>query len=390
MRNKFLIKLIKEEANKILKELSSEDALWHLANIGDIAEGYVSAAVAAKFLYPTRNVNVQDMFKVIDQLNENEDLSATKTVKKTTKFTRMSNPDVLNAKDDDIELTIGLSRTNFEAFTNFEFIKKSIKTINTTLKFANSVGVSELARQSFDDPDKNVISISSVGTEDQKGTKIDIKIEMDGQLVPWGRISLKAGSTQLGQIGKSWELDPNVKRSSRGIVDLFKGLFGVTVSSNLKKQYLEAIKSKDYKIIIDAVEAVYHDAYRKITNKFKSEDEFFSFLETLAKGVRYEAMLEEEGVVLLDLSNSDFKLINFDKLVNIFSSDDLEIELEVEYLPSKEDYSTLPKLIFYAQVNGKNYGRLLSVRPKIRSKGEFRHYVQKDPGLSKLISMSHD
>jgi hypothetical protein len=69
--------------------------------------------------------------------------------------------------------------------------------------------------------------------------------------------------------------------------------------------------------------------------------------------------------------------------------------MEIQYQPPASYDNTVPYLFITLKVDGQDFGKLISIRPKIRVEEgvkvkEFRHYVQKEPGLSKLLSISLD
>jgi hypothetical protein len=379
------------EMPRKLSQRATHATVQRAANKGDVAEGILGAAIVAQFLSPSENITAIDVISVIQQLNANKNMSRSKTVVKEKIFGRKRNPEVAGSKGDRIRLRVGLSVANFKAFTDVKYLNQVPRLINSAVKFASSPAVMNHVQQTYNDPNANIIEVLSVGTENQRGTKIDLRIVVDGKPVRAGAISLKTGSTtQLGQIGKSWSLDETQKKSVRGIVDLFKTLFDVEVDDSLRDEYISALKSASRDNILKAVNAVYEDAFDKIDSKFEGdEEELMHFFLTLTNGIQYEATLREKGVVLVQLSKGEFKYYDYNRLSKILQEPENDIEVQVEFHPGGG--TSLPYIYVNVYLNTHFIGSLVSVRPKIRFKGErlheFRHYVQKGRALDVLLSL---
>ena len=104
------------------------------------------------------------------------------------------------------------------------------------------------------------------------------------------------------------------------------------------------------------------------------------FLKRLATGVRYQAVLEEKGVRLIQLNKGDFKVLDFSKLEEALTEVDFDAILQKE--SSKGGIS--PKIII---VDKKTGGQLVSMRVKVEGGGKtIRHYIEKGPLLVQLLS----
>ena len=375
---------LKEMFESELTEKAVNDPnVKQFGNLGDMAEAILGAAIVAKFKTPKSQVTTASIIEILNQLPKITKSYSQSVVRQVLR--------VSSTKNDDIIFTIGLATINYMSLHNQEAMNRANGILQSAALFANSTQVSDYALKAYNDPKKNIINISSIGTENQKGTKVDLKVDYDGQIVPWGKLSLKAGGTkQLGQIGKGWEAGV---KASRGIVDLFRGLFGIELDSSLRAPYAKAIGTGTYEDAVKVIQEVYWDAYQKISDRFDGgPKELQDFLSTLASGIRYEAYLDEQGITLLQLGNNTFKTMDFNKLVQIMKDENLNVEIEVNY--NKE--GQVPKLYMNLWIDGEAYGPIVSVRPKIRKNektggiGEFRHYVEKEAGLVKLINTSHD
>lgn len=403
-------------------------------NKGNVAEGIVGATIVAKFLAGGDDIEAEDVWKVLKNLNTSENVNQssekkkkTTTVKKSYQYnlpsTSYATGEEKNAKANTINLIVGLAQNNFNDLVNPDYFESISGLVLAAIEYTSSPAVMNIINGVKEAKKSNFVEVRASGIEDQKGTKVDIFISVDGEpTTEYGKISLKANSKQLGQTGKSWRGTPEVlepapsqastekakkaKKYTRGVTDLFKSLFGIDIDDGLETGYLEAFKKNTRIPVLNAVQEVYYDAFMKISDRLDfAEDsvELQDFLTILANGIKYEAVLKDEGVRLLKLGNGTFKLLNFNNLVTLFQDDEKEIDFEVSYGYSGEDGDgDLPKITISVAVDGVDYGPIISVRPKISPKnredrnkpnfevGEFRHYVEKESGLEKLIAVEFE
>lgn len=386
--------VIESEVPKLLEQKNAKKpspgaVVGAVANKGDVAEGILGAAIVASLISPETPVGYASVIRILNELNKNKNQSKSdKIVVKSTQFTVPRNPKIKGSKDDIVTFTLGLSQNNFNGLFNMDFLQNMSGIVEASIKFANSESVRGYALKVYTDPKSNQIQVKSIGTENQKGTKVDLMVVEDGEYIPWGAMSLKAGGTkQLGQTGKKFS---NESGGSRGIANLFNSLFGVTLDPRLGSMYEKAISSGTETDVISAITKVYKNAELKINQRFGGDqEELIDLLKTLARGIQSEAVLGETDIILVHLGTNDFKVLDFNKLVEIMDDDSIEVEIGTDLrLQSK-----VPYLSVWLTVNGQEYGNIISVRPKIRfredgSLGEFRHYVEKEAGLAKLIQMS--
>jgi hypothetical protein len=398
VRNYIRCILAEAQRQEQVDEEDVDNAKKSKFNKGDVAEGIFCAAIVAKFLSGGEAINENHVWDVIASL---ADAAASKSEKKTTTIKKAIKYDLsseiysvgVKGKANTISLVVGLSKANFEGLVdriNFDSIRGIVI---AAINFASSSAIMNIIQKIKDVEKSNEVEVYAAGLENQKGTKVDIKISVDGKTSEFGSISLKTGSTkQLQQVGKGWQEDPDAKKSAQGVVDLFKGLFGIEIDSQLKQPYIAAIQDGGYDDVVAAVKSVYEDAFNKISTRFDGgPDELQDFLTTLAGGIKYAAVLKEEGVTLVQLGKETFYALDFNKLSDLFQNENKEIDIEVSY--SSEE--NLPKIFISIWVDGESYDPIISVRPKIRINsaggiGEFRHYVEKEGGLSRLIAVEFD
>ena len=391
MNYKELEKMILEALDKRLSEVEEDEKKVKVKNRGDVAEGLLAAALAQRFIKGEPNVTPDDVEKMLKDINS-KGKSVIDTAKKLGKEKTYS----VKRKDgtkDTIRLAIMLARVNFEDLMDPNK-KASVQDLyNSVAKYANSKQAIEQSMEFAMDGKSTKVEVIADGVGDQKGTKVDVQVRNDGEFVPLGRISLKAGSTkQLGQISKTFDKAYS-KKNSRGLRNLFQALFGVDIGDAWREPYEEALMSGDRFAIGDIVAKVYDDAFEKIKAVYERDDpdEFEEFLRTLARGIKYEAALEEDGVQLVALDKGDFEQLDFTDIEQKVK--DLDIDIEVDFDDPGGDYGKeLPYLRVYDAGNKKN---IISIRPKVRIKdsgelGEFRHYVQKEKGLTDLLKIAKD
>jgi hypothetical protein len=205
------------------------------SNAGDVSEGILGAAVTARFLYGSaKPITPKEIWTVIQQLNTTTNKSTGSTILKSKTFSKP--PVVKPGQPNTVTLTVGLSANNFAGLVDPKYFQSINGIVKAAAAFASSPALVRLVKEVEMSAKANKIEISSVGLEDQKGTKVDLKIAIDGKVIPLGALSLKAGGTkQVGQIGKGWAASK--PGGSRGIVDLFRALFGIEISKNLQRQY---------------------------------------------------------------------------------------------------------------------------------------------------------
>jgi hypothetical protein len=347
-------------------------------NKGDVAEGILGAAVAASFLSGDQEISAAEAEALLEELATQPDTndSERQTSKAITKRVERDDGTV-----DEITLDIRLGKVNFDDLMDPRKRGELVSLFKSSAAYANSGEVLAASQAIAVDNNSSKITVLSDGVGDQKGTKVDVRIFMDGKEIPIGKISLKAGSTkQLGQIGKTWD----AMAGDRG---MFKVMFGVQPDPSLEEEWVKVSTDPDLRNT-ENIKAVAYKVYADATEKIKSylagdnTEQELEFFETLARGVRYQAVLEEQGVRLIQLSKGTFKVLDFDKLEEMLTNIDLDVRLQKE--SSKGAIS--PKIIIFDKTSG---GSLVSMRVKVEGGGKtIRHYIEKEDGLVELINVA--
>ena len=344
-----------------------------IRNKGDVAEGVLGAAVAAAFVSGNSQISVADVEALLDELNQNENelVGTTKTAKTLTKPTRREDGTI-----DTITCVIRLSTINFNDLMDKD--KRSALTglFNAATAYANSEEVLEATIAVATNGEDNKVAVVSDGVSKQKGTKIDIKVFLDGEATSIGKISLKAGGTeQLGQVGGSWE----------GIAGLFRVMFGIEIDERFREGWQTAMMpaGRTAKRVQDEAKKIYEDAHLKINKLLNpSGDDVeaeIDLIQTIAIGMNYQVALKEEGVILIHLDAGDFKVLDFAMLEDVLR----EQEVDLVSIPKLDGANPIIQIIDKKAGNKP----LFQVRFKQEGNGKtIRHYVEKKEHMVTLLA----
>jgi len=195
-------------------------------NVGDIGEIALGVAAAARFRKLGQVIDINDFTNLSKELNlsnvsgqKGKKLSSLK-LEISTKIKHIS------GKDDILELKILAPARSIQTFEKLMKDSNTAPiniqgTILSAISYANesnkiTFGIEKTAM----DPNVNTISVVSDGVSNQKGTKADLIMTIDGQTI--NLISAKAGKSQLGQAaGHEWYKQQQ----------FFNTVFGVDISA---------------------------------------------------------------------------------------------------------------------------------------------------------------
>ena len=404
----------KEELVKMIEEVLEEqdDFIPKIQNRGDVAEGLLGAAIVARYLKGGDPVDIADVESVLDNLagtaaipmKSKKGKEAKGKIKKTWKSGTIKRND---DTEDEIEFTVALPEAAFQSLvdptrrprlqgtpTPDKPGDKPVKQPNiygSVVKYANAAVALKASVDEMNDQKSSLVTILSDGVSDQKGTKVDLYVykTTDGKkeyLERLGKLSLKAlGTKQIGQIGKTWACtraeDTDECLNSRGIYDLMKQMFGITLSDELAAEYKQGLAPGSTKEEGKAVVTkVFQEALPLIQAKYAKDapDEVVEFKKGLARAIKYEVQLKEEGVILVHLENDDYKELDFNTIEDKIGEVDIEVEGKLT--------GGVPYLYV---IDAAHKLRLLNIRPKIRA-GEVKIYIEKEKGLVELLKISEE
>lgn len=345
-------------------------------NIGDVAEGILGATLAARFLNREGgDITVEHVTHVLSILDEQNNISSSpRAIRKKIGFNVFDSDE---KTQDKVVLDVHLTTGNFLDLMDPKKMQFAKDTFEAAIAYANSGRILDHLLDWYVDNKPSTVSIISDGVSEQTGTKVDVRVLVNGKEIDVGKISLKTSATeQLGQIGKKWEAMNN----------LFVLLFGTEILETRKKTWLKVTTNPMHRQpanIKKAAYNIYHDVYKQIQHKLVGDDdeEEFEFLRRLAYGIKYQAVLDEEGVQLVQLGRGTFNVLDFDKLEEALKGIDLDVHLRRSY-----QGNISPKLSVIDRLSG---DVIISIRPKTAAGGKtVRHYVEKGKGLTKLIRVA--
>lgn len=327
-------------------------------NRGDIAEGILGAAITARFINKNQSIDKSNVKAVLNGIRT----AGTGKVRNKDFESPNADPSVV----DNVNFYLGLATVNMNALLDKDQWMGLDDLFNSAVKYANGATVKAWSKLLYENNQLNKVEVISDGISNQQGTKVDIKVVVDGKPTDIN-ISLKAGDVkQFGQIG-GIEFEKQIT--------LHKMLFGIDVS-HLKDTYQKCLSAKDPK---GALYAVYNYVAQEINNRMTQPTKKRALLKEMGTGIKQFATLNEANVTLVQLSSSEAKVFNFDGVVDAVAG--LKIKCTIK------DSAGKPKLLLHNDAN-KN---LLEIRVKQENKpdGSFyiRNYVEKGALLGDLIAI---
>lgn len=349
-------------------------------NKGDISEGILAAAITARFRSKTKQITPQDVLSVIKKLKRPK--TGTKGATTLTEFdSPNANPNV----SDTVICKVNLADINMTAFLNQAIYKQKevASLVTSACAYANGKYVKDWADSLYNNNQRNKIEVNSEGLLDQTGTKVDLKVLVDGKQVGVA-VSLKADDVkQFGQIGGSkWE----------SMESLFSPL-GVKFSQKNKNDYNELLAAKK---LAPALTMAYTEAHKQL-KKLAAQDQV-RLRKNISDFARHHATLGEENVVLVQLTGGEAIVYDFTALSKKLRGVEIGVKLGSGVTDKLDGYAggnDIPKLEFTAKVNNKEE-TLLQLRLKLEgnrtsSKGKrlplvVRNYIEKGKAITQLIA----
>lgn len=360
-----------------------------LPNRGDIAEGIVAAAIAAKLSKRAGGkIQMVDVSDVIAQVGNIQQMN-----------TVVSNvvPDFSNEHEDTVGFSISMPKRPFAALVDKNLLACLQGEYEGAVSYVNSAPMHKFATRLASNKKSNDILVKAAGTEDQKGTKVDISIVVDGNKLR-NQLSLKVkGGNQFAQkTGKAFEVQK-----------AFWEPLGIDVSG-AEQQYVNIVEniptgkpfvSRDeidaggyLKMASQATSLIYQQAYKTLESKLQNNRFEAEFVKLLADYIKTGAVgPESEFVELVKILPGDFKRARFGK--KFYS----EME-KANLYPIMSTSGAYPKIqIIYEDSDG-NKSVLVQMRAKVeRASGKsggskkygvlMRNYLETGPALYKLAGV---
>jgi len=346
-------------------------------NTGDVAEGFLGAAVTLRFMKRNEgDVTAQDLIQLIN------DMDVEPTGKTGNNLKGVVSRQVA---EDTITFTVSLNKISFEAMTaaakTGKFHPDMQGLLKSSLAYANKdEGVAAANQRIIDDRGANRVEIASDGVGDQKGTKADLFVTIDNEKIDL--LSLKAGSVK--QFGQSSGFN------FKAVDQFFESTFGVNVNDKYIEKMQEGTPQENFEII----KTIYKEMFQQIKQEIAGHtDKEFTFLERLYKGIKYHATRNDDRVSMVILSSSAkdaiyYKLQFDQKLQKAMQQYDLDVSLQ-ENPPVLKIYGK-PVGDVASKLGGDNM--LLQLRSNLKSEGRgfVRNLIEMGTLLKKLAKVQSE
>jgi hypothetical protein len=321
-------------------------------NRGDMAEGLFAAAVTARFMNKNSPISAVHVIALIDRIDN------TKMQQKMVYDSPNKNPKI----SDKVTFQLGLALSNLVALTDKSVQSSLSDIIQSSVRYANSAIITSWSKLLYENNKYNEIEVIADGIGDQTGTKVDVRVKIDGKATDIN-VSLKADDVkQFGQVsGSAFEVQQK----------LWDKLLKLDVSA-YETKYYDKIKKKD---VFGALNEVYAGVTKEFNTMIKSNKK--KTYATLADGINYFATLREENVTLVQLTKNEAQVYKFDNLEKLIANQTITARL----LTTK----ATPEIVFENEKDE----ILVSIRIKTENKPNgvyVRNYVEKGKLLSKLAS----
>ena len=364
-------------------------------NLGNVAEGVLAFAIAARFLNKTKPVGEREVLAVRAAIAKNRRGTSSEIILKSP---NAPHPKMKKKVDDDVKVVVNLAESNMDMLFTTDDIEMDILKglIPPCVAYANAREINTAALMMYRNGKKDYIDVIADGIGDETGTKVDVRVEINGMMnIPLkGRtrglnlaltqISLKKDVDQFAQVG-GWTLDT--------VDSLWGKVLDMTPSNSAQLQqiYQDAIETEGTTEVVSALamRGVYTWANGQLQNKLRNANWLSNFVEVLDNFATYK----EENVALVEIKGDTFHRYDFKKLkVALVGRPDLDIPpnlvLSSTYTEGSSGLPTV-RIIGTNANDGKQY-ELVQFRFKLE-KGTggkpkaIRNYVEKRKGLEDYI-----
>lgn len=283
--------------NQIFKDEKIKGVLK--PNLGNIAELILGCAVTAKFEKQGQPVSEQDVLDVAGRLADGKGQLVSSSGKDAISFS--ATVPFIDKKaffayigKDSKGKTVEDYKIPADVISGIEqHIRSATQYVNVSPRVAQSVNIAAK------DPGKNAVDVVSDGgnSEQQKITKVDLKIAIDGR--SFNLLSIKAG--RVGQFGQVSGYEFN------SLNNFFNESLGLNLSQQVQKKFAskEAIPNSEDRRRQN-FEVGFKSAYKEVLSvlKAKAKQDPVEFIETVYSGIKHHATRSEENVEMIILSPS--------------------------------------------------------------------------------------
>ena len=364
-------------------------------NLGNVAEGVLAFAIAARFLNKNKPVGEREVLAVRAAIAKNRKGTSSKIILKSP---NAPHPKMKKKVDDDVKVVVNLAESNMDMLFTTDDIEMEILRglFPPCIAYANAREINTAALMMYRNGKKDYIDVIADGIGDETGTKVDVRVEINGMMnipikgrtrglnLALTQISLKKDVDQFAQVG-GWTLD-TVDALWGRVLDMTP-----SNSAQLQQIYQDAIETEGTTEVVSALamRGVYTWANGQLQSKLRNTNWLNNFVEVLDNFATYK----EENVALVEIKGDTFHRYDFKKLkVALVGRPDLDIPpnlvLSSTYTEGSSGLPTV-RIIGTNANDGKQY-ELVQFRFKLE-KGTggkpkaIRNYVEKRKGLEDYI-----
>jgi hypothetical protein len=330
-------------------------------NRGDVSEGILAAAITARFVNKNKDITKQDAINILKALRPSGGTKVNQT---------FASENENAAIKDEVRIVISLAELNMKALLNPANYGGLSDLITASVKYANGPYITSWSKMLYENNVRNEIDVVSDGLLDQSGTKVDLRVKVDGKQTNVN-VSLKAGDVkQFGQVSGS---------KLENMAALFNPL-GLRVETQEAK-FNQFLMKKD---TVGATSHIYE--YVSKTLAAEASNNKNSFLKHLSAFIKFHATRNEENVTLVQLNRNEAKIYDFDNLQKTMS--DVQPTVYIKNGYSDVAKAQVPTIVIADKSRtGKN--ELLTIRMKIDTRPDgfyHRNYIEKGALLGDLIA----
>ena len=349
------------------------------ANMGDVAEGVLAAAIACRFINKNSTVTKSDVNSLIQGLPTPTDVGKAKSVEQPFKS---ENKDT-DLKDDVI-LKITLSEYNMKFFLDVKSQSDLDSYIDSAVKYANDPKVQKWSKMVYENHRSDKIQVTANGLGNKTKVDVDVKITDDKNVLQDVDIKVSLKVDDVKQFGQQGGTLFKATGKKKGYKEYWDNLFGIDISS--QENDYNKMKGVDHNTS-GAINLIYDYVAVELQKKLNDKKSSGSILIKLGKAIQYYATLNEEHVELVQLTNGDAKIYNFTNLPNVIK----QYEWNVKFSKGTSSSSGKSFPIITIHEKGDSANILLILRVKIETLNNapyYRNYIEKGKFLGDLISRS--
>jgi hypothetical protein len=358
------------KSDEIRNLYSGKEAGTVNINKGELAEGYHAASAFARLIKrPLDNINVDDVLRIIDRLENGKTLVLTE-------------PEIVNTQiADRFEITIRLKPEMWSAFKDHETVAKMGRIMDSIITDANHE-TSRFAQRFATNEKYDVARVVGDGVSDETTKKTDVSFENEREQKFKG-FSIKTLTKQVHQVGGGAVVDS--KRAKKATPEerfniLAHYLFAVDgrfVLANIEPIKPQFLKARS----IEKMQQLAYQAAASLLNKnLQSRDREKKFLRTLIGALKYWMGRDDPNIQIKQFTDKGAFILDPNKIDSLI--DNNKLDLTATYSVT----DNLPKITIVDTVSG---GTLVSIRTYRNSKGYIRNYIEKEKLWSELTMVKH-